>query len=264
MTLNINKCLFHKSQVPFWGVIVGKEGVRPDPEKVSALKYASRPTNKQELISYLCMIQSNRDFIPFIAEKSVHLRALTKRGKRFKWDKHCRREFEELRDAFSEEMLLNHFDPSKKTFIRVDAHQSGLSAILMQGDTVEDAKPVACASRATTPVEQRYPQLDLEALAVDFGLRRYRYYCVGGPTVTIVTDHKSLLGVFGNTRSGSVRSNRVKLRHQDSTTLQITFQDAEHPLTDFPSHNRKKQRSLKKLYGFFNMLRTPKQYHSAE
>ena len=74
---------------------------------------------------------------------------------------------------------------------------------------------VTCVSHATTPVEQRYPQLDLEALAVDFGLRRFHYYCVGGPTVTVVTDHKPLLGVFKSTQQGSIRSDRIKLRHQD-------------------------------------------------
>ena len=69
---------------------------------------------------------------------------------------------------------MNHFNPNTNTLILVDAHHSGLSAILMQGDRMDYAKPVACASRSTTPVEQRYPQLNLEALAVDFGLRRYR------------------------------------------------------------------------------------------
>ena len=38
MTLNINKCMFHQSEVPFWGVIVSEEGIRPDPEKVKALR----------------------------------------------------------------------------------------------------------------------------------------------------------------------------------------------------------------------------------
>ena len=94
--------------------------------------------------------------------------------------KECQEEFESLRDEFSETMLMTHFDASKKTYIQVDAHKSGLSAILMQGESPDNAKPVACASRATTNVEQRYPQLDLEALAVDFGLRRFRYHCAGG------------------------------------------------------------------------------------
>ena len=136
------------------------------------------------------MVQSNKDFIPFVARKSSHLRELTKKGKNFRWSKQCQREFEELRDAFSESMLMNHFNPNTNTFILADAHCSGLPAILMQGDTLDHAKPVACASRSTTSVEQRYPQLDLEALGVDFGLRRYRYYCVGGPNVSVVTVHK--------------------------------------------------------------------------
>ena len=67
MTLNINKCMFHQPQVPFWGVVVSEHGIRPDPEKVKALKYVTRPQNRQELISFLCMIQSNKEFIPFIA-----------------------------------------------------------------------------------------------------------------------------------------------------------------------------------------------------
>ena len=215
MTLNSNKCIFNQTEVPFWGVLVNEHGIRPDPEKVKALKHATRPQNRQELISFLCMLQSNKEFIPLIAQKSSHLRGLTKKGKQFRWDKQCQKEFEDLREAFTEDMLMNHFDSSKQTFIQVDAHRSGLSAILLQGDTLEDAKPVACASRSTTPVEQRYPQLDLEALAVDFGLRRFRYFCVGGPMVTIVTDHKPLLGIFRNNRQGSIRSDRIKLRHQD-------------------------------------------------
>lgn len=215
MTLNLSKCMFHQKEVPFWGVLINGDGARPDPEKVKALKYATPPRNKQELVSFLCMIQSNKDFIPFIARETCHLRALTKKHKKFVWTKECQQEFDNLKEMFSETVMMTHFDPSKSTFIQVDAHRSGLSAILLQGESLDEAKPVACASRATTSVEQRYPQLDLEALAVDFGLRRFRFYCVGGPTVTMVMDHKPLLGVFGHTRNGSIRSDRIKLRHQD-------------------------------------------------
>ena len=47
----------------------------------------------------------------------------------------------------------------------------GLSATLLQGTNITSAKQVAFSSRATTSVESPYPQLDLEALAIDFGLR---------------------------------------------------------------------------------------------
>ena len=111
--------------------------------------------------------------------------------------------------------MLRHFNPNLNTYIYVDAHRTGLSSILMQGSSLEDAKPVAFASRATTPVEFKYPQLDLEVLAVDFGWRRFRYHIVGGPKVPVITDHKPLVSIFSNIRKGSVRSNRVKLRHHD-------------------------------------------------
>ena len=47
MTLNISKCMFHRDEVPFWGVLVNEHGIRPDPEKVKALKHATpRVTNR--------------------------------------------------------------------------------------------------------------------------------------------------------------------------------------------------------------------------
>ena len=57
----------------------------PDPDKVKALKNADRPRNKEEVISFLCMIQSNAEFIPRLAQKTVNLRELTKKHQRFAW-----------------------------------------------------------------------------------------------------------------------------------------------------------------------------------
>ena len=64
--------------------------------------------------------------------------------------------------------------------------------------------------------KRNYPQIDLEALAVDFGLRRFRQYVAGDPKpVSVITDHKPLISIFRNTRRGSIRTDRIKLRHQD-------------------------------------------------
>ena len=110
--------------------------------------------------------------------------------------------------------MMHHFNPKLDTFLEVDASQSGISAMLMQ-DSGESRNIVAVASRATTLVEARYPQLDLEALAVDYGLRRFRFYLVGGTQVTVFTDHKPLVSIFKNVRKGSSRTEKIKLRHQD-------------------------------------------------
>ena len=171
MTLNPKKCFFFKSSIPFWGMMIGREGVKPDPEKVEALRAVTPPKDKSEAMSFLCMIQSYTEFIPQLSQKTENLRELTKKNKRFTWTKECQKEFDHLRNSLHEDAVFRYFDPREKTYVFVDAHKSGLAALLCQGNSPEAARVVACASRTTTAIEKRYPQIDLEALAIDFGLR---------------------------------------------------------------------------------------------
>ena len=236
LTLNTEKCIFKETSIPFWGMKISKDGVEPDENRVQALREASRPTTKEEVMSFICMIQSFSEFIPNLSRQTIHLRKLTQKCSRFHWDAKCETEFVSLKEVLSGNALLAHFSPKKTTFIFVDAHQSGLSAILAQGETIEKAKMVSCASRTTTPVERRYPQLDLEALAVDFAMRRYRQFLVGGPTVFIVTDHKPLVSIFGSARKGSIRTDRIQLRHQDISYKVIWRQGKDNPADYLSRH----------------------------
>ena len=53
-------------------------------------------------------------------------------------------------------------------------------------------------------------------MAIDFSLRRFRSYLLGSPNETVViTDHFPLISIFNGKRSGSLRKERIKLRHQD-------------------------------------------------
>ena len=74
LTLNLKKCVFGASEIRFWGMIVGADGIRPDPTKVEALEHISPPRNKEELNSFICMMQSNSDFIAEFAKKAAKLR----------------------------------------------------------------------------------------------------------------------------------------------------------------------------------------------
>ena len=216
LTLNLPKCVFGSNEIRFWGMIVGQDGVSPDPAKVEALNHVSPPRNKEELNSFLCMMQSNSDFIAEFSKKATKLRELAKKAVKFRWEVEHQACFEKLLQAFKKETLLRYFDANLQSFIFVDAHITGLGAILAQGSSLEDAKPVAVASRCTNKSEKHYPQIDLEGMSVDFGLRRFREYLVGSPLVVhVVTDHKPLVPIFNDKRKGSVRTQRIKLRHQD-------------------------------------------------
>ena len=244
MTLNPDKCLVLQRAIPWWGMIVSEEGLSPDPSKVEALKHMSRPATKDELKSFFCMIQSNKDFIENLTRKTTHMRKMLKKNATFKWNQKCQQEFEELKKSFTKDILLTHYDPRKKTTVYVDAHQTGLSAVLMQGEGNKE-RVVSTASRATTPTESRYPQLDLEALAIDFALRRYRFYLAGGPTVDVITDHKPLESIFKNIRTGSIRTERIKLRHQD-LNYKVRWEKGETNSADYLSRHAIPLRNITK------------------
>ena len=123
-------------------------------------------------------MQVNAEFIPGFAKMSSKLQELTQKAVKFCWKKEHQTCFAELIKAFKKETLLWYFDPNMPTFVLVDAHRIGLGVILFQGQTLEVARPVAVASRATNKSEKRYPQLDIEGTSVDFGLQRFREYLV--------------------------------------------------------------------------------------
>ena len=235
LTLNEEKCQFGMKEVKFWGMIVNDEGVQPDPEKVEALVDLERPRNKDELLSFLCMMQSVAEFIPSFAKKSAPLRELTGMKSKFRWEEKHQQCFQYLLSEFRKDVLLRYFDISKPTYLLTDAHKTGLGAILAQGDSMETALPVAIASRTTTDAEKNYPQIDLEGLAVDYALFRFRNYIIGSPrTITVITDHQPLCAVFNGSKIGSVRTDRFKQRNQD-IRFKVVYQKGKKNQSDFIS-----------------------------
>lgn len=164
LKLNPEKCHFGKKEISFWGSIYSADGVRPDPDKVEALEFLTSPQNKSEVTSFLAMMQSNSDFIPNFSQKASTLRELTKKDTHFHWSSDHQSCFQELVASFKRETLLKYFDMNVPTFIHTDAHLTGLGATLSQGNDINNARPIAFASRTSSSSEANYSQLDLEAL----------------------------------------------------------------------------------------------------
>lgn len=59
---------------------------------------------------------------------------------------------------------------------------------------------------------------------------------LGNPEVRVYSDHKSLITIFQNSRKGSVRIERIKLRHQDIAYSIHHLKGAINP-ADFCSRN---------------------------
>ena len=84
------------------------------------------------------------------------------------------RAFDLAKDELSKTPELALYDPERETTVSDDASSYGLGAVLRQR-TNGTLRPVTYASRAMTPTEQRYSQIE-EALATTWSLERFTDY----------------------------------------------------------------------------------------
>ncbi|KAK2717319.1 hypothetical protein QYM36_006188 [Artemia franciscana] len=54
--LNKAKCILKSKSIPYFGHVISKDGIHPDPNKVNALKEMPRPRNREELQTLLGML----------------------------------------------------------------------------------------------------------------------------------------------------------------------------------------------------------------
>lgn len=83
LTLNPNKCTFGKKQVKFLGMVISKDGVCPNPDKIKALNGLAPQLNREELKSFICMMKINSEFIESFAFKINPLCQLLNLKERF-------------------------------------------------------------------------------------------------------------------------------------------------------------------------------------
>ena len=89
VTLNLQKCLFDKENLDFYGYMFSRAGMQPSTSKVSALKNAKQPETCNDVRSFLGMVNYLKRFIPDFSTLTYPLRQLTKKDTIFSWTEEC-------------------------------------------------------------------------------------------------------------------------------------------------------------------------------
>lgn len=190
------KCSFLQNEVEYLGHVISGSGVSTNPEKIRAVKEAPAPTNVEELRSFLGLVNFYARFVPDLATAAKPLTLRLRSDYKWDWNQECKAAFVELKKKLTTSPVLAHYDPSLPLQLSCDASPVGVGAVLAHVDTDGTERPIAYASRTLSRAEENYAQLEREALAIVFGVKRFHDY-IYGREFTLVTDNKPLALILG-------------------------------------------------------------------
>ena len=101
------------------------------------------------------------------------------------WGAAQKRAFEEAKKALTSSKILTHYDLQRELILSYDALPYGLGAVLSHRMDDGSERPIAFISRSLTPAEKRCAQLDKEALAIIFGVKKFNQFLLGRKIVIL-------------------------------------------------------------------------------
>jgi hypothetical protein len=109
LTLNVSKCIFATNRIFHLGHIIDENGIRPDPEKISAL-VNFKVKNIKSLRGFLGLASFYRRFVPEFAAIAHPLHVLLKKNSAWSWKEQQELAKTELVNRLVSSPVLAHFD----------------------------------------------------------------------------------------------------------------------------------------------------------
>ena len=132
--------------------------------------------------------------MPDYATVLAPLNALLRKDSKWRWTRKEENAFKDAKTLLLNSQTLIHYDDSLPLYLACDASSYGCGCVESHRVHGED-RAIAFASCSLSDTQKKYSQMDKEALAIIFGVKRFHQYLYGR-RFTIVTDHEPLTKLF--------------------------------------------------------------------
>ena len=159
------KCTFHTTEVDFLGMIVGKNGIKMDQEKVKVILGWPAPSSIKGVRSFLGLANFYQRFIQDYTQVARLLNDLLKKDVVFKWKEAQQHAFDMLKEKLTTAPILAYPDNNCQFCLEYNTSNYATGAVL---SILKEDKwhPVAYHSHSMSPKEQNYLIADKEMLSI--------------------------------------------------------------------------------------------------
>ena len=150
------------SQNPYhsFSHVISREGIKPDPKKIEAVKTMTTPILKLELQSFLGLCNYLAIYVPSLSAVLQPLCELAKKDTDFQWNSQYGSLYQNAKEHIVKNcQTLCYYDPDLPVSLETDASQSSLGAVLLQ-----NGRPISFMSKALTDTQSRYSNIEHEIL----------------------------------------------------------------------------------------------------
>lgn len=210
--IQLDKSEFLQKSVQYLGHVITPTGVKPNPDKIIAIKKFPIPKTQKDIKSFLGLLGYYRRFIRDFAKITKPMTKCLKKNAKVIHDKEFLECFKICKDILTNDPVLQYPDFKRPFILTTDASNVALGAVLSQGEIPHD-KPIAYASRTLNGTEQKYSAIEKELMAIVWACKYFRPYLFGR-RFTIYTDHRPLIWLF-NLKEPNSKLVRWRLRLEE-------------------------------------------------
>ncbi|XP_054257422.1 uncharacterized protein K02A2.6-like [Macrosteles quadrilineatus] len=198
--INPAKSEFFKDSLIFLGHRLSENKIQPSEELSKAIVSAPRPENVTQLRSYLGLINYYSKYLNNLSNLLQPLYGLLNKGVKWGWSEQCEEAFQKSKELLLGDRVLIPYDPKLKVIVSADASPYGVGPVISHQMPDGSERPIAYASRTLTVHEVKYSQIEKEALALVFAVKKFHIFLYGKKFL-LATDHRPLTFLLGPTRS---------------------------------------------------------------
>ena len=140
-----SKCNFNMEEISILEVVIGKEQIQMEQEKIKTVKEWKTPTKVKDVESFLVFTNFYRYFIQNFSHTAKPLNEL-KGKKEWKWKEEHQKAFEELKEKITSQPVLALLRREGKFRIETDTSGHAIEGVLSQ-EQERKWKPIAFLSR---------------------------------------------------------------------------------------------------------------------